>query len=374
MKLKKVAIFTHGIKRGPFTRLGTTLARGFQEAGVDCDLVVLQATEEQKAKYPDINVISLKVKRAVFSCLPLIKYLQQQQPEIVFAMPSYFNIIAILAKYLSGVKTKIVIGEHNICSLETKIEHGDKLKIKYLPLLMRYIYPYGDGLIGVCADTLKDLVKEMKVAPEIPMQVISNPIDVTQIQQVAQEATDHPCFENPDCPVILTVARMAKQKRLDLLIRAFAKVRETIPAQLLILGDGSLKEELEHLCQELQVHNYVFMPGYDPNPYKYMSACDVFVLYSAWEGCPVALEEAIACGAAVVVNDAPGGSKEVVDNGQYGMVVPHDNPEALAIAIAKIINNPQIKQHYQQKALIRAKEFQYQKISQQYLDFAISLK
>ena len=371
MKLRKVAIFTHGIEKGPFARLGTTLARGFQESDVNCDLVVLQATEEQKAQYADLNIITLKVKRSVFSLLPLIKYLQQHRPEIVFAMPLQFNIVAILAKFLSPVRTKIIIGEHNICSFETQIEHGDKLKIRYLPLLMRYLYPYGDGLIGVCKDTLKDLVQEMKIAPEIPMQIISNPIDVARIQQLAKEAIPHPWFENANCPVILTVARMAKQKRLDLLIRAFAQVRQTIPAKLLILGDGPLKEELESLSQQLQVHNHVFMPGYDPNPYKYMSACDVFVLYSAWEGCPIALEEALACGTAVVVNDAPGGSKELVGNGEYGLVVPHNNPEVLAIAIAKIINNPQLKEYYQQQALIRATEFQYQKISQQYLDFAI---
>lgn len=374
MKLKKVAIFTHGIKRGPFARLGTTLAIGFQESSVECDLVILQATEEQKAKYTDVNVIDLNVNRAAFSLWPLIKYLRQQKPEIIFAMPSYFNVIAILAKYLSGINTKVVIGEHNICSLETQIEHGDKLKIRYLPLLMRYMYDYGDGLVGVCEDTLKDLVQKMNIVPKIPMQTISNPVDVTQIQQLAQETIHHSWFENPECAVILTVARMAKQKRLDLLVRAFAQVRQTTPAKLLILGDGPLREDLENLCEQLQVQDHVFMPGYDPNPYKYMSACDVFVLYSAWEGCPIALEEALACGAAVIVNDAPGGSKELVDNGKYGLVVPHNNPDALAVVIAKIISNPQIKQHYQQQALIRATEFQYQKISQQYLNFASSLK
>ncbi|MGD1921835.1 MAG: hypothetical protein ACFCAD_24865 [Pleurocapsa sp.] len=118
-KPKQVAIFTHGIKRGPFARLGTTLSRGFQERGVDCDLVILQTTPAQLAKYPDVNVVPLNVKRAAFSLLPLVKYLRDKQPEIVFAMPSYFNLIAIWARALAGVQSKIIIGEHNICSLET---------------------------------------------------------------------------------------------------------------------------------------------------------------------------------------------------------------------------------------------------------------
>lgn len=303
--------------------------------------------------------------------MPLVKYLRQQQPEIVFAMPSYFNVLAIWGRYLSGINTKIIMGEHNICSLETKIEHGDKLKIRYLPLLMRYVYPSGDGLIGVCEDTLKDLATEMKVAPDIPTKVITNPIDVKQIQQLSNQPIDHPWFKNRDCPIILTVARMAKQKQLDLLIRAFAKVKATIPARLIILGDGSLRERLTNLCHQLAIQEAVWMPGYDQNPYKYMAACDLFVLYSAWEGCPVALEEALACGAAVVVNDAPGGSKDLVGQGKYGAIAPNNNPEALADKILQILRNSQLKEHYQQQALIRSQDFQYQNISQQYLNFAL---
>ena len=164
---------------------------------------------------------------------------------------------------------------------------------------------------------------------------------------------------------------MAKQKQLDLLIRAVAKARETIPVKLIILGDGLLKDKLQALCDELDIQEAVSMPGYVHNPYRYMKACDLFVLYSAWEGCPVALEEALACGAAVIVNDAPGGSRDIVGDGKYGAVVPNNNPQALANTIVKILNDPQLKKYYQQQALLRCHDFQYQKISQQYLDFAI---
>ena len=371
MKPKQIAIFTHGIKRGPFARLGTTLARGFQESGINCDLVILQTTETQRAKYPDVRVVSLGVKRAALSLFPLVKYLRQRQPEIVFTMPSYFNVLAIWARYLSGVNTKIIMGEHNICSLETKIEHGEKLKIRYLPLLMRYVYPSGDGLIGVCEDTLKDLATQMRVAPNIPTKVISNPIDVKQIQQLSNQPIDHPWFQKRDRPIVLTVARMAKQKQLDLLLHAFAEVKAKIPARLIILGDGLLREQLTNLCQQLGIREAVWMPGYKHNPYKYMAACDLFVLYSAWEGCPIALEEALACGAAIVVNDALGGSKDLVGGGKYGAIAPNNNLEALADKMLEILRNSQLKKHYQQQALIRSQDFQYQNITQQYLNFAL---
>ena len=58
----KISILTHDIGGGAFTNLGTALIRGFQELGVDCNLVVLSASAEELAKYPDIPIVSLNVK------------------------------------------------------------------------------------------------------------------------------------------------------------------------------------------------------------------------------------------------------------------------------------------------------------------------
>lgn len=373
MNINKVAILTHDIAGGAFTNLGTSLARGFKELGVSCDLVVLNASNEEKAPYADINIVTLNTRRTAFSLVPITRYIKKQKPDIIFPMPWYFNIVAIWAKYLSRTNTKIIIGEHNIISLEAGIEHKDKLHLKYLPIVMRYTYPYGDGLIGVSQDTLTDLVEEIKVSPHIPMTVIPNPINVDKIRQLAREPIDHPWFREHKFSVILTVARLAKQKQLDVLIRAFAHVVSVLPAKLLILGEGPLRTELESLCRELQVEEYVSLPGYDSNPYRLMSACDVFVLASAWEGCPVALEEALACGAAVIVNDAPGGSKDLIEHGKHGMLVPTGDHNALAQAIIQILTNTNLKKHYQEQAYNRAQDFQYLDISKKYLDFCNSI-
>lgn len=375
MLIKRVGIFTHSVnlKDGPFTHISTTLAQGFQELGVDCDVVVLNATDEDKQRYPNINVISLDSKRALLSFSPLIQYMQEQKPDVILPMPWYFNVVATWSRILSGTKTKVIIGEHNICSLEASIEHKNSLHMKYLPLLMRYTYPFGNGIIGVSQDTITDLIDEIKVSTSIPKTVIPNPINIAQVQHRAKQPLDHPWFKEGELPVILTVARMAKQKQLDVLLRAFAAAINVVPARLIILGNGPLRAQLEELCRELEIEKYVSMPGYDTNPCRFMSACDLFVLASAWEGCPVALEEALACGAAVIVNDAPGGSKDLIDYGKYGMMVPAGNHDALAKAIVQMLTQTQLKQHYQQQARIRAQDFHYLNISKQYLDFCNSL-
>ncbi len=366
----KVAIFIHGLEVGTFTNIATALIRGFKELGVSyCDLVVLNATNEEKAKYPDINIVSLDAGRATFSLMPLIYYLRKHKPDVIFPMPWYFNVLAIWAMLLARTNTKVIMGEHNIISLEAGIEHKDKLRLRYLPVVMRHSYSYGHGLIGVAQDVITDLIKEVKISTNIPTTVIFNPVDIDKVQQQASIPVEHPWFQNKNIPVILTVARLAKQKQLDVLIRAFAQVINIVPARLLILGEGLLRTELESLCRELQVEEYVSMPGYVSNPCSFMSACDVFVLASAWEGSPVALEEALVAGAAVIVNDAPGGAKDLVEYGKYGIMVPTNNDKAFAEAIIRVLSNNNLKRYYQEQARIRSQELQYLNISKQYLAF-----
>lgn len=374
MTAPKVSILTHDISGGTFTNLCTDLVRGFQELGVESHLVVLNATESELARFPEIPIVSLGVKRTAFSLPATVRYLQQYQPNVLLPMPWYFNVVAVLARSLARVKTKVVLGEHNIISLESSIEHRDKLHLRFLPVLMRYTYPHSDGLVGVSKDTITDLVETLKIPAKIPMQVILNPINVDRIQPLAQAEIVHPWFQQHDIPVIVTAARLAKQKQLDGLLRAFAQVVNIMPARLLILGEGPLRGELEELSRELGVANAVWMPGYDPNPYRYMAQCDVFVLASAWEGCPIALQEAMACGAAVVVTDAPGGMKDIVESGKSGVLVGAGDPDALAAGILQLLMQPELKRHYQEQAKQRSQAFHYRNTSQQYLDFCQSVR
>lgn len=372
MSAPKISILTHDISGGTFTNLCPALVRGLRELGVDCNLVILDATPEEISKFADIPIVTLNVKRTAFSLFAVVQYLRKYRPDIILPMPWYFNIVAVWARYLSRVNTKVILGEHNIISLEASIEHREKLHLRFLPILMRYTYPHADGLVGVSKDTITDLVETLKIKAKIPKQVIFNPINAAYVQHLAQSSIDHRWFSSSEIPIIFTVARLAKQKRLDGLLEAFAQIIKVTPARLLILGEGPLRSELEQLCKKLGIEDSVWMPGYDSNPYRYMANCDVFVLASAWEGCPVALQEAMVCGAAVVVTDAPGGMKDIVDDGKFGVIAPANNPSLLAEKIVQVLKQPDLKQYYRAQAKQRSQAFHYQNISKQYLDFCKS--
>jgi glycosyltransferase involved in cell wall biosynthesis len=374
MGIQKIAILTHDVEGGTFANLATTLAMGFTQLGLNCDVVVLNVTEETRQRYPSVNIVSLNARRTILSIPHIRRYIREHQPNVVFPMPWYFNVMAVLAR--SGLRspTKVVLGEHNVCSLEATIEHRNNPRIRYiLPVLMRYSYPYANGLIGVSKDTLTDLVDEFKISPHLSMRVISNPINPDRIQHQVNAPLNHPWFQDQTIPVVLTAARLSTQKQLDVLIRAFAKVVKSVPARLVILGEGPLRQDLETLCQELEIVDQVEMPGFERNPYRFMATCGVFVLASAWEGCPISLQEAMTCGAPVIVNDAPGGSKDIVDYGHYGMMVPNGNIDALSNAIVKILTDSALQEHYRQQSRLRAQDFLYLQICQQYVDFAQSL-
>jgi len=79
---------------------------------------------------------------------------------------------------------------------------------------------------------------------------------------------------------------------------------------------------LENLAKNLSVSEYLWMPGFEDNPYKYMSKASVFVLSSIYEGLANVLVEALACGIPVISTDCKSGPSEILENGKYGILVP----------------------------------------------------
>ena len=124
------------------------------------------------------------------------------------------------------------------------------------------------------------------------------------------------------------------------LIFAFKKLLKTTKAKLIILGDGSLRDELEKLLIDLKLNEHVKIKGYVKNPLKYFSRADVFALSSYVEGMPNVLIEAMMAGCTPVSTNCETGPKEILSSGRYGYLVPTNNPQALCDGLIKAINNP----------------------------------
>ena len=143
----------------------------------------------------------------------------------------------------------------------------------------------------------------------------------------------------------VTVARLVPQKGIDVLIHALAQtVGEARDWTLTLVGDGPEREALERQVQQAGLQEQVQFLGFRSDPQTFLLQAGVFVLPSRFEGMPNALLEAMAAGLAVVVTDASPGPLEVVVHGVSGLVVPSDDPSALADALDRLAADPLLRE------------------------------
>jgi glycosyltransferase involved in cell wall biosynthesis len=112
-----------------------------------------------------------------------------------------------------------------------------------------------------------------------------------------------------------------------------------VPARLIVVGEGELRDELERLARELGISAVVRFLGQTSNPYSLMNLADVLVVSSAWEGFSLVIVEALALGLPVVATDCPSGPAEILEQGRYGRLVPVGDPTELAAAVAETLEN-----------------------------------
>jgi glycosyltransferase involved in cell wall biosynthesis len=337
-----IAIFIRSLYEGGAERVMLNLARGFMKQGLNVDLVLVKAEGAYLTQVPPgIRLIDLKAQSKPGIIPKLVKYLRQERPVSLLAALHYPCEIALLAKRLAGVSTRVVVSEHNNLSQEAK--RIKQTSVRLSPLAARLFYPWADGIVAVSQGVAKDLAA-VTALPSARIQVIYNPVVVPEMFTKAEEPVDHPWFQSGEPPVILGVGRLFPQKDFTTLIRAFALVRNVRPARLVILGSSGPDEaKLKALILELDLEGEVALVGYVSNPYAYMARSSVFVLSSAWEGFGNVLVEAMAVGTEIVSTDCPSGPAEILADGKYGALTPVGNSKAMAEAILKTLSGSQKK-------------------------------
>lgn len=184
-------------------------------------------------------------------------------------------------------------------------------------------------LVAVSAEVKADAVAHFRVSPEA-VTVIDNPFDVAAIRA---QAADSPPEALP-AEYLLFVGRLAAQKRVDLLLRAYQRAALQVP--LLIIGDGPLRGVLEQLSRELGLCGRVQFLGFRDNPYPYMARSVALVMPSDFEGFGNVLVEALACGTRVV-SSAVGVAEAVLQGPLAVGLVPRGDETALAAKLRQVV-------------------------------------
>ena len=327
----KLAIFLPSLSGGGAERSMLNLAHGVAERGYPVDLVLAQAKGPYLSSvHKSIRIVDLKASRVMASLPALARYLRKERPEALISALNYANVIALWARRLVGSPKRLLVNEQNTVSRSAY--NSAKRRQRMVPYLMKRFYPWADFIIGNSQGVADDLSEVLEL-PRQRIKILYNPVVTPEVREKAKAPLQHPWFEPGQPPVVLAVGRLTKQKDFPTLIRAFAQVLPTRPARLLILGEGVDRPMLEALVRELGLQDSVSMPGFVDNPYAYMSRAALYVLSSRWEGLPTVLIEALYCGLPIIATDCPSGSREILADGQHGVLVPVGDVTALSRAI-----------------------------------------
>lgn len=205
-------------------------------------------------------------------------------------------------------------------------------------------------VIAVSDSTRDDLVDRGLRRADI--DVVPNGIDV-------ERYAPHPSVPKAVRPTLLFLGRLKKYKRVDLVIEAVARLAERgVDAELLVAGTGDQAEELHELTGLLGVADRVRFLGYvsDEQKLELMRSAWIHVLTSPKEGWGITNLEAGACGTPTVASDAPG-LRESVVHGETGLLVPHEDEDALVGALADLIGDPERRERMGKSARAFAEGF-----------------
>ena len=357
----RIALYYGFLGGGGIERVLLNLARGFLDRGRTVDLVLGKADGPHLSQVPcGVRVVDLDAARQMDHLPKLIRYLRREQPVALLPAGHYANESAILAKYLARVSTRVIISEHNTLSRTLRLKSASKRGLTRCG--SRFLYPWADGIVAVSQGVARDLSQMIGLDLD-RIRVIYNPVVTPELAEKAGEPIDHPWFHPGEPPVILGVGKLEPQKDFPTLIHAFAKMRQSQRARLMILGWGPDRPQLESLVHDLGLEHEVSLPGYVNNPYAYMAKAAAFALSSAWEGLPTVLIEAMAVGLPVVATDCRSGPAEILHHGRYGVLTPVRDCSALAEAMLRILSGhtPSVDPGW-------LDQFNVETATQQYLD------
>ena len=310
-------------------------------------------------------------KRTIRGNSKLMKLFTPKQLHNYFVKDTY----DIEVSYLEGSESRIISG---CCSSSTRLVswvHGEQHTRKAASSAFRsekeaeLCYRRFDQHVFV-AETVKE--DFLSIFPQKkPCDVLYNTVESDRILSLAKESADE--IVNDESLKIVCTGSLKKVKGFERLLRIIKRLTdEKYSIHLYILGKGPLRSQLEQYVDDNRISDRVTFLGYQTNPYKYVSKCDLFVCSSYREGFSTAATEALIVGTPVCTVEVSGMKEMLGANNEYG-VITENNEEALYQGIKQLLENPELLAHYKKQAEIRGKAFSREKTVKAVEDMLLEL-
>lgn len=245
--------------------------------------------------------------------LRLGKALSEFRPDVVH---THLSACVYCAPWILKHRVKMLHTVHNI---------PDKELIKSKQLVMRYLYKRGAAVPVAISNEIHTLIKK-HYGLKSTIETVYNPVDVDRFSNVNKKAHSN--------TIVITAGRLSVQKNHKLLISAFARYHEKHQKdELIILGEGPCRAELERMICDHKAESYIHLEGNVDNIAEYFAKADIFALSSDYEGLPLVVLEAMAASLPIISTDV-GGIKDLIDGN--GILVEAGNEEQLYRALTEL--------------------------------------
>ncbi len=223
-------------------------------------------------------------------------------------------------------------------------------------MLWRWIAKYPRIVMAV-SESVKGGMVQGGIDPE-RVEVVPGGIDLGRFEQLPDRIAMRLQFHSPrERPIVLCVGRFVQHKGFDIALQAMEQVWQAFPdADIWLAGDGVDNKRLVSLSLASSKPHHIRFFGYWSAVEELYSTADVLVAPARNAGLGLAVMEAMACGLPVVVSDIPQ-LRALVQHEQTGLIVPKENPEALAQAVVRLLKDPAHAQQMAQQAKVQSERF-----------------
>lgn len=346
--MEKLVIFIPSLRYGGAERVITILAEEFLKK---YEVYIITESFYNGIEYElnkNIKRIKLKSSNKIFSIIEIRKIIKKINPKIclIFFAPQYSYIYWALF----GTKVKQIVSERN----DPKNFSGSKLnKIIYQKLLKK-----ADGIVFQTKEAMQYYYEKK----EDNCIIIQNPVDIKKLPEI---------YTGTRKKKIVNIGRLHEQKNQELLIRAISIIEDKISDYYLeIYGVGELEKKLKSIVKELKLEDRIFFKGNSNNILEEIIDSSLFVLSSNYEGMPNALIEAMCLGIPVIsTNCTCGGPRELIVNGENGILVPVKDRNTLAETIYEVLKNEELKNKLSKNGYKLREKLESGKIANQWMEF-----
>ncbi len=276
----------------------------------------------------------------------LVSFLKSRKFDIIHTHMYNANYYGRVGALLAGIPV-IVSAVHNTYA-----------KRKLHRIIINRILSKITKMVFVGTPAVKEDVNKYDHIPDDKIEILSYGIDTEKfLEKHDRDAIRKDLGLAPGDCIVGNVARLEKAKGQKYLIEAVQILKDKgLNVKCLVVGSGSLEQELRNLVTAKEVEDRVFFLGTRTDLPELFSAMDMFVFPSLWEGLPLSLLSAMAAGLPIITTHA-GGIRDVIVDGEDGIVVPGSDASAIAKAIEKVLNDKELRKMLSENA--RQKVLQY---------------